>query len=655
MASSKKSPITKDRLLELIERAKANIAISKNEAEKAAAANLQAQVLNAPPAITIDLSKAGITAESIKTDVGENAAVEVIQDVISNISASSNPANSGTRQRILGVARDDITLNVFQQKASDLIVNGQDIVLIGAAGTGKTTSMRATTKRLVSSNRIKDIDNSTKYLVQGKPGCAILSYTRKAVNNIRHAVADEFKAHTLTIHKLLEFEPVFYQIEDPNNAGEFKHTMAFEPKRNAENPLPSTLTCLIYEESSMIAVELYEQLQLAMPHKHQEVFLGDIQQLPPIFGLAVLGFKMLELPVVELTEVYRQALESPIISLAWKLLEGNPHAFSGRKEEFSEFSSFLGKEVTRIRCPALDKFTRKTDQGQVKFQIWQKRLSPDLACNTFIKQITAWEDQDYFDAENDIILCPFNKSFGTIEINKGISQHLGKKRRATVYEVIAGFNKHYLAVGDRVLYDKEDAVITAINKNGQYLGKKPMTPSVLLDRWGAEQEPENEEDKSLVLTSEEADEMDLASVEKFLENLDLSNEERVQAASHAVHIRFSHSDEEMELDAASEINNLLGGYAITIHKAQGSEYDNVFLALHDCHIKMCSRELLYTAVTRAKKFLHIICETNTFEKGIKSQRIKGNSIAQKAEFFKGEASKRDIELRVLDKLHPVST
>ena len=50
---------------------------------------------------------------------------------------------------------------------------------------------------------------------------------------------------------------------------------------------------------------------------------------------------------------------------------------------------------------------------------------------------------------------------------------------------------------------------------------------------------------------------------------------------------------------------------------------------------MIQRELLYTAVTRAKQELFCICESDTFEKGITRQRIKGNTWQEKAEWFKG--------------------
>jgi ATP-dependent exoDNAse (exonuclease V) alpha subunit len=51
---------------------------------------------------------------------------------------------------------------------------------------------------------------------------------------------------------------------------------------------------------------------------------------------------------------------------------------------------------------------------------------------------------------------------------------------------------------------------------------------------------------------------------------------------------------------------------------------------------MLGRELLYTGVTRAREELYIICEPESMTNGIMSQRIKGNTLAEKAEFFKGK-------------------
>ena len=86
------------------------------------------------------------------------------------------------------------------------------------------------------------------------------------------------------------------------------------------------------------------------------------------------------------------------------------------------------------------------------------------------------------------------------------------------------------------------------------------------------------------------------------------------------------------------MNTLSLGYVLTVHKAQGSEWRKVFLTTHQSHNTMIQRELLYTGVTRAREELYIICEPDHFTKGILSQRIKGETLAEKAEYFKGKQS-----------------
>jgi hypothetical protein len=70
---------------------------------------------------------------------------------------------------------------------------------------------------------------------------------------------------------------------------------------------------------------------------------------------------------------------------------------------------------------------------------------------------------------------------------------------------------------------------------------------------------------------------------------------------------------------------------------------------------MNQRELLYTAVTRARKYLHIICEPDTFFKGTKSQKVKGNTIAEKAEYFKGKQTEQEILDAKVEKIVAATT
>jgi exodeoxyribonuclease V alpha subunit len=351
----------------------------------------------------------------------------------------------------------------------------------------------------------------------------------------------------------------------------------------------------------MIGTDLYKEVINACPHNPQLIFLGDIQQLSPVFGPAILGFKLLSLPVVELTEVYRQALESPIISLAHRILSGNTIPLS----EFEKW-----------------KFPQ-----QLTIHPWKKKITPDLALNTAGQFFIAAQKSGAYNPEEDMILLPFNKSFGTIELNKIIANQLAKNRESLVYEVVSGFMKHYFSIGDKVLFDKEDAVIINIEANPAYTGAKALPASTTLDYWGYDP------------VVHEVDQSSDVDMDFLLSQVASSSDaDRVHQASHTITLRMLDSEVEIKVDKASALNAMLLGYALTVHKSQGSEWRKVFCVFHQSHATMLQRELLYTAITRAKEELYIICEPETFVNGINSQKIKGETIAEKAEFFKGKVT-----------------
>ena len=68
--------------------------------------------------------------------------------------------------------------------------------------------------------------------------------------------------------------------------------------------------------------------------------------------------------------------------------------------------------------------------------------------------------------------------------------------------------------------------------------------------------------------------------------------------------------------AADELDDLSLAYAVSIHKAQGSEYDVVVLCLLGAHARMLSRELFYTAVTRARRRLILLSDEETIARAV---------------------------------------
>lgn len=506
---------------------------------------------------------------------------------------------------------NSITYNERQQEFVSLASTGQSAILIGAAGTGKTTCMKGVVSALIQHPKTRILQNHDhKHLLHGVPGIVVCAYTRRATNNIRRNMDEGMKGNCITIHKLLEYGPEYTTIIDDN--GKEKTIMEFVPFRNALNPLPPEISCIVFEESSMISTALFAEVMAAIRHEVQIIFLGDIQQLPPVFGPAILGYKMLELPTVELTEVYRQALESPIIRLAHRILSGNTIKLDELSTDAWKFP------------------------GQLKITPWKKKIDFESALSVVTQLFTKLHNSGEYNPEEDMILIPFNKSLGTLEVNKSIANHLARLKERITWEVVAGFTKHYFSIDDKVLYDREDAVIMDIYPNPAYSGAKAQAESAYLDYWGHNSKPAGQVRHDSLGTEEDIDFL-LAQVASN------DSEDRVTQSSHYIKLKLLDSDTEKTLTKAAEVNNLILGYALTVHKAQGSEWDKVFILLHNSHSTMIQRELLYTAVTRAKKELFIICEGDTFVKGINSQRIKGNTLAEKAEYFKGKLDYKELQ------------
>lgn len=546
---------------------------------------------------------------------------------------------------------DGLILNERQRLAVDLFgLQGKSGCLIGPAGTGKTTTMKAVIRASIMSGRIPILpeDLEHKYLNGGLPGIYGGSFTRIATRNLRDNCPADIKANIHTLHRLLEYEPEMVTVYD-EVAKKDKNVRVFKPTRHSFRMLPEELKKYLLDESSMIGYSsLFANLRKAIDPaaKAEMLFIGDIAQLPPVMDDAVLGYKMLEymLPehntLVELTEVYRHA--GAIVNLANKVRTGNvlptgmavvPYSANPSKLPLKIIKEwFVGEGWTALED---NKFMLEEDGSKVTIQYWKTRLDGEvgqlralqnLGLGFFPKQI---ESGDYIPEEH-MILMPYNKAVGTLELNKYIAQYLGAKRKAEVYEVIAGYVKHYFAVGDKVFYDREEAIITKIAINGMYAGKVPVEHSITLNRWGHNTAGSNKTEEGYV------DDIDaLLNI-----NIDgIGDDERKNQSSHVITVKKL-GDEDAEADyklsTASEINGLIFGYALTIHKSQGSQWKKVYCVFHNSHNRNLQRELLYTGITRAQKELFIICEPETLIQGVTSQHIVGNSLAEKAEYFKGK-------------------
>jgi ATP-dependent exoDNAse (exonuclease V) alpha subunit len=518
-----------------------------------------------------------------------------------------------------------ITLNAEQLHAKDLALQGKSFCLIGAAGTGKTTVTQDIINSIQRCSHVRPISDNTKHLTKDSPGVVVVGYTNKAINNIKKKLPAHLQSHCLTIHKLIEFAPVYFEVVD--DIGNTRTTMRFEPARNAANPLPFISTIII-EESSMVGTDLFDQLMDAIAGRPQVIMLGDLNQLPPVFGPSILGFKLGELPTVELKTVYRQALLSPIISLATAIRTNSTAPKAQGATPRLDWHDANGMTVPSklLTTTVVDRL----EHGKLTVHPWKKRLHEKTALGTVVAFICKQLDDGAYNPDTDMLLCPFNKSFGTIEINRGIADHIAKTNDVAVHEVIARYARSYWAIGDKVLVDRHEAVITDIQPQPGYVGKVPRPASKTMKRDG----------------SDEASGMPNPSADDILRELDgmgsnSDDSEAKNRASHVITVYVPDLGEEQRLTTAGEINNMLLGYCLTVHKSQGSEWNKVYVLLHNTHARgpALSRELLYTAVTRAKSELYIICEgdiapyENSISLAASRPVIPGTTLAEKIEYF----------------------
>jgi exodeoxyribonuclease V alpha subunit len=179
-----------------------------------------------------------------------------------------------------------LTLAASQVAAIRLALTSKVLVITGGPGVGKTT-----------------IVNSILRILSAKGVNLLLcAPTGRAAKRMTEATGFEAK----TIHRLLEVDP---------KGGGFK--------RNAENPLECDL--LVIDETSMVDVMLMQALMKAAPDNAALLIVGDIDQLPSVGPGQVLADVISSgaVAVVRLTEVFRQAAQSRIITTAHKINQGS--------------------------------------------------------------------------------------------------------------------------------------------------------------------------------------------------------------------------------------------------------------------------------------------------------------------------------------------
>lgn len=392
---------------------------------------------------------------------------------------------------IARIERDlDITFDEKQRRAVKESCCHQMMILTGGPGTGKTTTLNGIIRILEAKGE--------------KVGLA--TPTGRAAKRITELTGREAK----TIHRLLEYTQTGTE-------------RCFQ--RNHGNPVE--YDAVIIDECSMVDLWLFDHLLDALPLSSRLILVGDVHQLPPVGPGSVLKDILSSdcVAAVELTEIFRQARESLIITNAHAVLHGEMPVLNETKKDFF----FL-----RAEHPA--------DAVQLAVDLAAQRLP-----NAY----------GFSPATEIQILSPTRKGLaGTANLNRELREKINP----------AAYNKKELTFRDIVF--REGDKVMQIKNNYDLVTER-----------------------------------DDGHLDAGIYNGDLGIVEAVIPGQESLIVRF---DDKRVTYTGEALEELEPAYAVTVHKSQGSEFKAVILMVSEGADVLFTRNLLYTAMTRAKQLLILV-------------------------------------------------
>ncbi len=329
---------------------------------------------------------------------------------------------------------------------------------------------------------------------------------------------------------------------------------------------------LVIDEMSMVDIFLMNYIAKALFLGSKLVLVGDSNQLPSVGPGSILKdlIESNQIPFISLNEIFRQAAKSKIIVNAHRVNNGESFIGCNNYEDDSLSDFFYVNEYNQDRT--------------VK-----------LVTSLCTDRLKNYGDYDFF--TNIQVLTPTKKGkLGTKELNKILQESLNP---FTPEISEKQYGNVVFREGDRVMQVKNNY-------------------DIYWERGSNRQVNKYFESKDLGVMPRNA-------IIPYESGTGIFNGEIGRVS----YINFAEKQLEVDFDdgktawyAFTELDQLEHSYCITIHKAQGSEFDVVILVIPPASNMLLTRNLLYTGITRAKKLLVVIGNNNLVDKMIHNTETK---------------------------------